>query len=499
MLALLLISSILLPVFGGCSILFLHLKDDAKRELLAEAVAIAASVLVWALIFMSGVFTGGLSAGAPAGEITVFSFASGFSVSFAADGMSMLFAGMISLMWPLVLLYAFAYMRRESRKNMFFGFFVMTYGITLGVAFSANLLTLYVFFEMLTLVTIPLVAHYGNHESLFAARKYAAYTIGGAALAFFAVVLTGLHGAGSSFIYGGSLSGEISLHLLRVAFLLGFFGFGTKAAVFPFYDWLPTASAAPTPVTALLHAVAVVNSGAFAVMRLTYYVVGPDILYGTRTHRACLVAAAFSLVFAGAMAVRERHFKRKLAFSTMSNLSYMLLGAMMMSSAGFKGGLMHMLFHGIIKMSLFLCAGAFMHETGKSYVYEIDGAGRKMPVTFTCYTLGALSLIGIPGFCGFLSKWQLLTAGAEEGTMYGVLGCAALITAAFLCAIYSLTVTVRAFFPVRGKDLYAGTNLKEASREMLIPIVFFTAANVALGIWGGPVTDFIGQIAGGMI
>ena len=327
----------------------------------------------------------------------------------------------------------------------------MTYGVTLGVCYAADMITMYVFIEMLTLVTIPLVSHYGGHESMYAGRKYAAYTIGGASLGFMAVVLTTMFGMAGSFRYGGSIDVTYDAVMMQLAFVLGFVGFGAKAAVFPLHDWLPTASVAPTPVTALLHAVAVVNSGVFAVMRMTYYVFGADYLRGTTAQAICLALAVFSLLFGAVQALRERHFKRRFAYSTMSNLSYMLLGVMTLSPQGLKAGLAHMVFHGVIKISLFMCAGA--------------------PATFTAYTLCALSLTGIPPFCGFVSKWQLLTAGLGAATeavqmrtagstvsqilpylLYG--GVAALIIAAFLCAMYTLSITVRAFFPLDEKDLY---------------------------------------------
>ena len=478
---------ILLPIIGGALILPLRFGIDRARNIYAEAVVVLTSVSVWACLF--------LLQGKP---ITVYSFTSGFSITFALDGPGSLFAGMLSLMWPLVMLYAFSYMRESRRKNLFFAFYVMTYGAALGIAMAADMITMYVFYEMLTLVTIPLVTHYGNHESMYAGRKYAAYTIGGASLAFFTVVLTTLDSADGTFVYGGCLQGHFSSQLLAIAFLFGFFGFGAKAAVFPLYDWLPTASVAPTPVTALLHAVAVVNAGVFAVTRMTFYVFGPELMRGSAVQAFCIAVSSFSLLYGAVMALRERHFKRRLAFSTMSNLSYMLLGIMLMTTEGYTGGLSHMLFHGIIKMSLFLCAGAFMHKTGKNYIYEINGVGRKMPVTFICYTLGALSLTGIPLFCGFVSKWQLLMAGVHEGSIWGTVGTASLVVSAFLCAMYTLTVSVRAFFTAPVKDGFAGEGVDEADLLMLIPIVLFTAVNVIFGIAPHGIMALIGRITAGL-
>ena len=199
------------------------------------------------------------------------------------------------------------------------------------------------------------------------------------------------------------------------------------------------------------------------------------------------------------MAQKEHHFKRRLAYSTISNLSYMLFGILLMTPAGMQAGMTHMLFHGIIKMTLFLCAGAFMHVTGRNYLYEINGVGKRMPLTFACYTLAALSLIGIPGFCGFISKWELVMAGLESDTVLGTVGAFALIIAAFLCAMYTLNITVRAFFPMARTDLYAdqkGTFPPHIL--MLIPIVFFCLINIVIGVHPQPVIRFMEWISQGI-
>ena len=486
----LVLPSILLPMAGGAALLSFPRMEKSDAKLLTQTVACATSVVTFLLLFHT-----------PRGDTaTIYSFINGFSVGFMLDGPAILFAGMVAVMWPLAILYAFSYMEGEPRQNSFFAFYLMTYGVTLAIAFSANLVTMYVCFEMLTLVTIPLVSHKQDADSSHAGYLYAAYCIAGASLAFIAVVMGTLDGSGQ-FRFGGNLASEYPPALMRLVYLFGFIGFGTKAAVFPLYIWLPKASVAPTPVTALLHAVAVVNSGAFAVMRLTFYAFGPNLLSGTAAQTFCVLLSAFSMVFAAVMALKERHFKRRLAYSTMSNLSYILFGISLMTGRGLTGALAHTLFHGVIKMSLFLCAGAFMRVTGKEYLYEINGQGWRMPFTFGAYTLGALSLTGIPLFCGFISKWRLLTAAIAVNTPWGMIGAAALILAAFLCAMYTLSVSVRAFLPhtpdARIEDSAAG--IREADWRMLVPIGLFTAANVAFGVWSGPVMEFLEAVSRGAV
>lgn len=480
---------ILFPIIGGALLPLLRNRSVAALRVCSEIIVVLTSILVWAGLFS----VHGESA-------QIYSFAKGFTIELSLDGSSAFFAGMISIMWPLIMLYAFEYMKETSRQASFFAFFVMTYGVTLGVAFSANILTLYVFYEMLSLVTIPLVIYYKDHESSYAGRKYAAYTIGGAALAFFAVILTTVYGDADGFAFGGTMSpDEGEYTIMQIAYLFGFFGFGVKAAVFPFHNWLPTASVAPTPVTSLLHAVAVVNSGIFAVIRLTWFVFDPQYLAGTPAQIAALMTAAFTLVFAAVLAVRERHFKRRLACSTVSNLSYMLFGVLLLTPDGLVAGFAHMLFHSVIKMNLFLCAGAFMHVTGRSYIYEVSGAGRRMPATFTIYTVSALSLTGIPLLSGFVSKWRLIAAGVAGGSIWSLIGVISLIVSAFLCAIYTLSVSVRAFFPAVERDLYTGSERHDAPALMLIPMTFFAAADIALGVFSGPVIAFFEKIAAGLL
>ncbi len=505
-----LLALIITPLLGGFCIIPQHFDDDRKRSIYAEAVVCLTSVLIWIAIAK-------VQRGRP---VVIYSFTEDFFIEFCMDGPAMLFAGMISILWPLVMPYAFEYMEHERRKNGFFAFYVMTYGITLGIAFAANMTTLYVFYEMLSLVTIPLVSHYMDHESMYAGRKYAAFTIGGASLAFFAVVMTTLWGNSGRFIYGGSVKAAPGSVILQTAFLFGFFGFGVKAAIFPLHSWLPTASAAPTPVTALLHAVAVVNSGVFAVLRLVWYVFGPELLTGTKAADIALLTAEFTLVYAAFLAVKERHFKRRLAYSTVSNLSYMLTGILLLTPYGLEAGMMHMVFHSVIKMSLFLCAGAFMHMTGNAYVYEVNGVGRQMKVTFIFYTLSALSLTGIPLLCGFVSKWHLVLACLRRADMISYIGGAALILSAFACAVYTLSVSIRAFFPITGTDWYQAARPASASTEgapaaaaartkkgktvtdpgirMLLPIVVFGIINVIFGVFPHPLVKLLEAIASGM-
>lgn len=478
--------AIFLPVALGAALFMLKPSKKLLGKYVSAAV-FACSLLAWALILF-----------APHDAVTVIRFTNDLSVTFALDGLGRLFSGIVATLWPLTTLYALEYMKHDERQISFFAFFVMAFGITLGVAMSGNIVTMYCFYELLTLVTIPLVMHPLTDKAVRAARTYMICSIGGAAFAFVAVVFLVVNGGGAAFVYGGSAE-NIAGNAANLIYFLGFMGFGVKAAVFPMDFWLPRAAVAPTPVTALLHAVAVVKSGVFAVMRLTFFCYGAENLIGTPAQIAAASFAIFTIVYGSAMALKEVHFKRRLAYSTISNLSYILFGVTLMTKAGLAAALLHMVAHAVIKILGFFCAGAVMHRTGLEYVYELDGLGKYMPVTFGCYTVSALALCGIPPFIGFVSKWSLLTAAAEAGTAVAYVGAAGLIISALLTALYMFPPAVRAFFPRADGRLAASTPPRRASALMAVPMLLLAALSMLLGVFAQPLQNLAGSIAGGLM
>jgi len=275
-------------------------------------------------------------------------------------------------------------------------------------------------------------------------------------------------------------------------------GFGVKAAICPVSSWLPQAGVAPTPVTALLHAAAVVNAGAFAIIRLTYYSFGAEYLAGTWVQYACMGIAMFTIVYGCSRAVKETHIKRRLAWSTVSNLSYIVFGAVMMSPAGLTGALSHFVMHGAIKMCAFLCAGAVIHQTGKNYVYEMDGMGRKMKIVFGCFAASGLALMGVPGTAGFISKWNLTQAAVESGMPLAYGGVACLLASAFLTALYMMSVVRRAFFVSRDTDLALSAQVRDPEWRMCLPLIVCAAAAILLGVVSGPLVAFFENVAIGI-
>jgi len=473
--------AILLPIAAGFLYLALGHGPQLMRRLYVMGVMLLDSALVVALCL-----------NAPERSLTFMAFTRSLQMEFRLDSLGRLFALLLAILYPLTTLYAFSYLAHWRHNRPFFMFFLMSYGVTLGICFAGNLLTLYCFYELLTLTTMPLVMNQMDHDSIRAARTYLMYSIGGASLAFVGVVYLIENGV-SSFELGGGLWAETTME--QVIYVLTFIGFSVKAAIFPLHTWLPRASVAPTPVTALLHAVAVVKAGAFAVFRLTYYAYRAESLRGTWAQTVVLLLCAVTIVYGSVIAMRQIHFKRRLAYSTVANMSYILFGAALMTREGMSAGLQHLLFHAITKILAFFCAGAVLHMTEKEYVRDLDGMGYSMPVTFACFTVSSLSLVGIPPLCGFISKWNLLSAAAALATPWAYVGAAALLISALCTSIYMFGVCARAYFPKGGRLPLEKT---EADWRMTLPMAALALAVVVCGLAAQPICKWTFDIALGL-
>ncbi len=478
-----LLASIFLPLLGGACLPLFRFRSRRARSLYTGLITLLTSCLVWAQIL-----------GGARPEIRLLRMTDTLSIIFRMDRLSVVFAGLIAFLWPIAVLYAHEYMAHEERESSFFAWYTMSYGVTLAVACAENYFTLYVFYELLTLVTMPLVLHKKDARSVHAARKYLYYSITGAALGFIGLIFLLTYGR-VDFLPGGTLTPEAVSGLeglLRLVFVLSFVGFGTKAALFPMHAWLPMASVAPTPVTALLHAVAVVKAGAFAVIRLIDYSFGTWLLEGTWAQTVCLLLASFTIVYGSVMAVREQHLKRRLAYSTVSNLSYILMGAALMTNAGLTGALTHLVFHALMKITLFYCAGAILVKTNREYVQEMRGLAKAMPFTCAVFTFASLALTGVPPLLGFASKWNLATAAIDSGLIAGYVGAGALIVSAVLTAVYLLSVVVPMYarplegtLPAEKCDPGLPMKLSLGVLCLAMLVMSFSAANV---------TEWLGHI-----
>jgi len=480
---------VLFPIFASVLIPVLPMKNRRSMMWLTEAIVIINSILVWTLLLNR-----------PEMGFTLFSFTGNLFVGFHLDGLACVFAGLVSVLWPFATLYSFEYMKHEENERVFFMFYTMTFGVTLGIATSSNIFSMYFFYELLTIVTTPLVIHTLKKEAIDAARTYIYYSMGGAAFAFIGMVFIIMYGSTTNFVYGGVL--DLSKfggnpNLLLLIYVLAFMGFGVKAAIWPLCGWLPKAGVAPTPVTALLHAVAVVKSGAFAVMRLTYYSFGVDFLRGTWAQNTVMVFTIITIVYGCSMAVKERHIKRRLAYSTVSNLSYILFGVAIMTPLGLVGALTHMVAHAFMKICSFFCAGAIMYKTGRNYVYELDGFGKKMPKVFGIFTVSAFALMGVPGLAGFISKYQLANAAVESKNVMAYVGIGALLVSAILTAIYMISIMIRAFFPKTDFDYSTISDVEDPNWVMILPLSFFVVGIVCIGLHPQPLLELFNAIAAG--
>ena len=487
----LMLCAILLPMAGGGLLALWRPRDRRTRQDYVVGTACATAVLALLSIFRA----------LGEGPVVLMRLNDHLSVSFQVDGLSALFCAMVSLLWPLACLYAVEYMSREGGENRFFTFYLVAFGVTLGIGFSANVLTMYFFYELLTLVTLPLVMHAMDGKARYAGKVYLVYSMSGAALGFIAMVFLLQYG-GEMFVLGGTVSSAgVETDILLTAYVLGFFGFGVKAAVFPGHKWLLRASVAPTPVTALLHAVAVVKAGVFAVVRLTWYGFGPDLIRGTWAQDLVMAAAVFTIVFGSAKALQTQHLKRRLAWSTISNLSYVLLWVTTLTTAGLVAGLTHMLFHAALKITLFFGVGAIHYKMHRDFVPDIEGCGPLMPAVFATFTTAALGLMGVPPLAGFSSKWLLATACTGLESPLGYLGAAALATSAILTALYLTQIILLAYFPRQNRAISVKSP-KRARRDpsirMTLPLTLLAVASVILGVWASDVAGTVSRLVLGL-
>ena len=402
----------------------------------------------------------------------------GWSLQLRADLFGLVFALLASGLWILTSVYSIGYMRagRYTHQTGYFAAFAACLSATMGIAFAGNLITFFLFYEMLTLATYPLVVHDRTAEAVAAGRKYLAYTLGAGQLLLLATVAVSFLAPGADFQPGGFLLGTAPLGVLALVFVAGLVGVGAKAAIMPLHSWLPAAMVAPTPVSALLHAVAVVKAGTFGCVRLVHYVFGVDLLRAMGADTVLAAVAALTILLASVRALGEQNLKRRLAYSTVSQLSYIVLGAAIGSLAAVAGAMFHIVAHGFMKITLFFCAGAIYIKTHKLEIPDLAGLGRQMPITFGAFTLGALGLAGTPLCVGFISKWQLGAGALESGQAVFL---AVLVASGILNFAYFFPVVYTAFFGRPGQAV----RYDEASPALWAPLALTALVSLVLGVY----------------
>lgn len=429
-------------------------------------------------------------------EYTLFSLLPGIEIKFKVDSFGILFALGASFLWILTSFYSIGYMRslNERAQTRYFACFAIALSTTMGVAFSANLFTMFLFYEGLTIITYPLVGHKETPEAKAGSRKYVIYLLG-AAKAFLvaAIILTYNYAGTLEFAKNGIFSAATQSSysgLLSIIFILFLFGFA-KCAVMPFHGWLPAAMVAPTPVSALLHAVAVVKTGVFTVLRVIFFVFGTGLMKDLGMDIFTITFASFTIIMASVIALSRDNLKARLAFSTVSQLSYIVLGAALLTTSGMVGGIIHITNHAFSKITLFFCAGSIYVSAHKTEISQLSGIAKKMPWTMTAFAIATLSMIGIPPASGFITKWYLIVGSLERQSITIVI---VLLASSLLNAAYFIPIVYKAFF----EKEHTGEGHHEEIREvpfMVIPLVLAAIGSVILGFY----PDFIIQLAKGVI
>jgi multicomponent Na+:H+ antiporter subunit D len=446
---------------------------SGRHPNLREAWSVAAALLSFGILasLVPEVLAGARPQTAP------LPLAPGFALHLEADPFGLLFALLASFLWLVTSFYSVGYMREGKEENQtgYFASFAVCVAAALGVALAANLITFFVFYELLTIATYPLVVHKRTPEALAAGRKYLAYTLGGGQLLLVAIIGTAVLAPGAEFRPGGFLAGRAPLPVLAGLLTLYLVGCGVKAAIMPLHGWLPSAMVAPTPVSALLHAVAVVKAGAFGCVRIVGYVFGVQLLRSMGADVVLAVVASITILLASVRALGESNLKRRLAYSTVSQLSYIVLGAALGSAAAVAGAMFHVVAHGLMKITLFFCAGSIHVRTHKTEIPELAGLGRRMPVTFGAFALGGLGLAGMPALAGFVSKWNLGVGALSAG--HGAF-IAVLVLSGLLNVAYFLPIVRSAFFegprePVR---------FDEPGMALWLPLALTATLALVLGL-----------------
>ena len=460
-----------MPLIGAVLIAASH-RHPNQRE--AATLVTATALFILVLSLLSPVLAGQRP------KTTLWDIIPGISISLEAEPLGMVFALIASFLWIVTSVYSIGYMRSHHEQNQtrFYVCFAIALASAIGVAFAANMFTLFIFYEALTLSTYPLVAHHGTDEARRGGRTYLGVLLfTSIAFQLLAIVWTWSIAGTLDFTAGGILAEHASPAVFSLLFVLYMFGIG-KAALMPFHRWLPAAMVAPTPVSALLHAVAVVKAGVFTVVKVTVYIFGVEALARVGASDVILYVAATTTILASIVALRQNNLKRRLAYSTVSQLSYVVMAATLVNDFGILGGTLHVAMHAFGKITLFFCAGAILVAAHKTEVSELRGIGRAMPWTMTAFTIGSLSMIGLPPTAGFISKWYILL-GALEADMSIIVG--VLVLSTLLNAGYFLPIVYAAFF----REPDAPATHGEAPKTMVGAISVCALGTVVLFLFPG--------------
>jgi len=482
--------AVLVTLVGALLIIFTGERNRNLREFWTILVSVLKFVIVISMVPF--VLKGSVL------EYTIISIAPGVSLQFRVDQFGLFFGVLASALWIVTSIYSIGYVRglNEHAQTRYFFNFAICLSATMGIAFSANLLTLFIFYEILTVSTYPLVAHKETHDAIMGGRKYLAYTLTAGVVILFAIIFIYTLTGTLDFKPGGFLLGHGSPGTLTFLFAILILGFGVKAGLMPMHEWLPTAMIAPTPVSALLHAVAVVKAGVFGCLRVILYVFGPTLLHDLNLWIILAYFASFTVIVSGMYALAQDNLKRRLAFSTINNLAIIIMGAALLTPSSITGSIFHIGSHGFMKITLFFVAGAIYVKTHKENISELDGIGRQMPLTMGAFAICAMGVAGTPPICGFISKWYLAMGSLEAKEAFFLF---VLLISALMDVAYFFPIIYSSFFKSPKDD----TNLHFDEAPM--PLVITAIISLILGIFPNAFFNFFNiaslaaeKILGGM-
>ena len=475
-------AALITPLIGAVLIAF-----SSRWPNLRETITLVTATILFVLV--ASLYPEIMAGGRP--SLVIGEMLPGFSIAFTVEPLGLIFACIASFLWIINSLYSIGYMRANNEKNQtrFYVCFAIALTCTMAIAFSGNMMTLFIFYEALTLCTYPLVTHAGTDKAKKSGRVYLGILLSTSiGFLFLAIVWTWLIAGTLDFTPGGILEGKTSTFIIGVLLALYMFGIG-KAALMPFHRWLPAAMVAPTPVSALLHAVAVVKAGVFTVVKVVVYIFGFDFLSGLGSADWLLYVSGFTILAASIIALRQDNLKRRLAYSTISQLSYVVMATAILAPLSIVGAALHIAVHAFGKITLFFAAGSIYTAAHKTEVSQLDGIGRRMPWTMGAFAIGALSMIGVPPTAGFISKWYILHGALDSGQMLAV---AVVIASTLLNAGYFLPIIYAAFFK-KPKD-NSDDDHGEAPLAIVITLSITAAATVLLFFFPGLLLELARQL-----
>ena len=493
--SILLLFPVLLPLVAGACVCFIPKFKDAKIRKTVTIAVLAANIALLLPVFFAG-----------EQSLTLFTLSDNLPIFLKTDMIGLIFAGLMAFVWAVAGIYSFPYMAHEGGEKRYYALYLCTLGALMGLCFAGSIITFYMFFEAMTLLTMPMVMHSGKKDAVAAGVKYLIYSVLGASLVLLGVFVLSPYVKGFSFAVGGALNMEkVAGHeslVLTVGFLM-LVGFSAKAGLFPLHGWLPTAHpAAPSPASAVLSGV-ITKAGVLGVIRLMYCYLGADFLRGTWVQTAYMCMTLLTVFTGSLLAYHEGHLKRRLAWSSVSQVSYVLFGLSTMNPIGLVGAVLHAIAHSIAKDTLFMSAGAIIMKTEKTNVADLKGIGKQMPVTMACFTVASLGLVGIPPCMGFISKWYLAQGSlAATGvcSFLNLLGPVVLLISALLTAGYLFPIVIRGFIVGNGGHGHGHEEATEtyerndAPLMMLIPLLVLAVLSVLLGLFPGCLVELLTKV-----